>query len=275
MQTVSSSDRIMLIIFSSCPGRRGVRKEWQVSFLFLICFGTFESFNSICLSNFPFAGTWDCSIKLVHSTRSFQRLENCAWVEDSGKQKQLAEALASSLVLSRPWLPKLARNSPGGPFHYCKIFLDRKHPIGWLLILPCMLLQPKTVTLVAFWHFAKSSSTFKFKCSAPQIYSLPISSNPSNLQYSSKYKMHFLPKDLRRVLPRVVQQILHTYCKIEKVQVHLECLLEDEYKSIMLMLVGWIKIQVTSLLQPNIHQISISLQATSIKCYFSYQNIVN
>ena len=165
-----------------------------------------------------------------------------------------------------PDYPNWLATPQGAPF-VIAIFLNRKRPIGRLLILPCMLLQPKTVTLVAFWHFAKSSSTFKFKCSAPQIYSLPISSNPSNLQYSSKYKMHFLPKDLRRVLLRVVQQILHTNCKIEKVQVHLECLLEclleDEYKSIILMLGVWIKIQVTSLLQPK-HPPNINIFTSNI-----------
>ena len=96
-------------------------------------------------------------------------------------------------------------------------------------------LQPKTVTLVAFWHFAKSSSTFKFKCSAPQIYSLPISSNPSNLQYSSKYKMHSPPKDLRRV---VLRELLNKNGKQEKEQIHPERLteLENKYKSLMLRL---------------------------------------
>ena len=73
--------------------------------------------------------------------------------------------------------------------------------------------------LGCIWHFAKSSSTFEFKCSAPQIYSLPISSSPSNLQYSSKYKMHFLPKDLPRVLLR---ELFNKNGKHEKEQIHLE-----------------------------------------------------
>ena len=133
-----------------------------------------------------------------------------------------------------PDYPNWLATPQGAPF-VIAIFLNRKRPIGRLLILPCMLLQPKTVTLVAFWHFAKSSSTFKFKCSAPQIYSLPISSNPSNLQYSSKYKMHSPPKDLRRV---VLRELLNKNGKQEKEQIHLERLteLENKYKSLMLRL---------------------------------------
>ena len=186
-------------------------------------FQTFQSFNSICFSNFTFAcqhlGLFHKAAEQGWKTVLHKNLDPPWWIEDSGRFGRSFSILPGG-VKSTLASPKLAQKGPLGCLltsycsvsqqeaSYCPIFDVQSQKSALHAVL-----HPETVTLVTFWHFAKSSSTFKFKCSAPQIYSLNIGSNPSNLQYSSKYKMHFLPKDLRRVLLRVVEQILDTNCK--------------------------------------------------------------
>ena len=141
------------------------------------------------------------------------------------------------------------------------------------------LLQPKTVTLVAFGILQNRRQHLSL--SAPPLKSTlsPSAQTRATFNIVLNTKCTFFQK----IYAEFCSELFNKYCtQIAKLK---------KYKSIWNVCwnVCWkmntkvlyscwgceSKFKLPLCYNQNIHQISISLQATSIKCYFSYQNIVN